>query len=248
MEWTNFLTAIAVILFLCVTCLLVRETLNFLRSHAFFQPWDMLKPKCNRIVFFISSFWSLYRQSRPESPFAVLVCTGKSRPECPLLCLIMQGIYGGSIVEAKQRIGVITLGLKPAVIFGKAETVEVVLSSTTLIEKAQNINSCTHGWALDSSQGWQLKHFSPAAKWRHRRKLLTPTFHFTILEDFIPVFQEQSSVLVSKLQDLTQEPWVDIVPLVTSCTLDIICRTSDGVGGAPVHHTGKGDSLGYFLP
>ncbi|GIY42944.1 cytochrome P450 4V2 [Caerostris extrusa] len=75
----------------------------------------------------------------------------------------------------------------------------------------------------------QLKHFSPAEKWRRSRKLLTPAFHFTILEDFIPVFQEQSSVLVSKLQDLTKEPWVDIVPLLTSCTLDIICQTAMGV-------------------
>ncbi|GIY12615.1 cytochrome P450 4V2 [Caerostris darwini] len=140
----------------------------------------------------------------------------------------MQGIYGGSIVEAKQRVGVITLGIKPAVIFGKAETVEVILSNSTLIEKGTEYKFL-HPWLGTGLLTRQLKHFSPAAKWRHRRKLLTPTFHFTILEDFIPVFQEQSSVLVSKLQDITREPWVDIVPLVTSCTLDILCQTAMGV-------------------
>ncbi|KAF8770068.1 GDP-fucose protein O-fucosyltransferase 1 like protein [Argiope bruennichi] len=70
---------------------------------------------------------------------------------------------------------------------------------------------------------------STGPKWRFRRKLLTPTFHFTILEDFIPVFHEQSSVLVSKLKRLDCEPCVDVVPLMTSCTLDIICQTAMGV-------------------
>ncbi|GFR03813.1 cytochrome P450 4C1, partial [Trichonephila clavata] len=65
-------------------------------------------------------------------------------------------------------------------------------------------------------------------KWKCRRKLLTPAFHFSILDEFIPVFQEQSSVLVSKLQSLVQEPWVDVVPLMTACTLDIICQTAMG--------------------
>ncbi|GFY57985.1 cytochrome P450 4c3 [Trichonephila inaurata madagascariensis] len=65
---------------------------------------------------------------------------------------------------------------------------------------------------------------STGTKWRSRRKLLTPAFHFSILDEFIPVFQEQSNVLVSKLQSLVREPWVDVVPLTTACTLDIICR------------------------
>ncbi|GFT66199.1 cytochrome P450 4C1 [Trichonephila clavipes] len=71
--------------------------------------------------------------------------------------------------------------------------------------------------------------FSTGKKWRRRRKLLTPAFHFSILDEFIPVFQEQSNVLVSKLQSLVHEPWVDVVPLMTACTLDIICQTAMGV-------------------
>ncbi|GIY59140.1 cytochrome P450 4V2, partial [Caerostris darwini] len=167
----------------------------------------MPKPKCNRLLFFLSGFWSLYRHSRPGSP---------------LMCLVLQAMQAVSVVDANPRIGLLSLGIKPAVFFGKAETVEVVLSSATLIEKSTEYKFM-YPWV-----GTGL-FTSPAAKWRHSRKLLTPAFHFTILEDFIPVFQEQSSVLVSKLQDLTREPWVDIVPLLTSCTLDIICQTAMGV-------------------
>ncbi|GFT66181.1 cytochrome P450 4C1 [Trichonephila clavipes] len=72
-------------------------------------------------------------------------------------------------------------------------------------------------------------HNSSGTKWRKSRKLLTPAFHFSILDESIPVFQEQSNVLVSKLQSLVGEPWVDVVPLMTACTLDVICQTAMGV-------------------
>jgi cytochrome P450 len=61
-------------------------------------------------------------------------------------------------------------------------------------------------------------------KWHNRRKILTPAFHFKILEDFFDVFMEQSSILVDKLQrEIGNEAGFDIFPYVTHCTLDIIC-------------------------
>lgn len=55
-------------------------------------------------------------------------------------------------------------------------------------------------------------------------QILTPTFHFKILEDFIDVFQEQSAVLVSKLsQEVGREEGFNLFKYVTLCTLDIIC-------------------------
>jgi cytochrome P450 len=64
-------------------------------------------------------------------------------------------------------------------------------------------------------------------KWRSRRKILTPAFHFKILEDFIDVFLDQSSVLVNKLKrEIGSESGFNIFPYVTLCTLDIICGES----------------------
>ena len=61
-------------------------------------------------------------------------------------------------------------------------------------------------------------------KWRNRRKILTPAFHFKILEDFIDVFVDQSSILVKKLKrEVGNESSFNIFPYVTLCTLDIIC-------------------------
>lgn len=64
-------------------------------------------------------------------------------------------------------------------------------------------------------------------KWQTRRKLLTPAFHFKILEDFITVFNEQSRILVEKLKQIATNKDNDfnIFPYVTRCTLDIICGT-----------------------
>ncbi|GFS72588.1 cytochrome P450 4C1, partial [Nephila pilipes] len=135
---------------------------------------------------------------------------------------ILQAVFGYIRVVIKEKIFCLYIFFKPFVVFYKAETAEVVLSSTKLIDKSKEYE------LLSQCIGKGL-FISPGAKWRNRRKLLTPAFHFSILKEFLPIFQEQSSVLVSKLQALTGEPWVDIATLMSACALDIICETAMGV-------------------
>ncbi|OQR73364.1 cytochrome P450 4V2-like [Tropilaelaps mercedesae] len=52
--------------------------------------------------------------------------------------------------------------------------------------------------------------------------MLTSAFHFRILEDFLPVINEQAEIFVRCL-DLRVDTNFDIVPMITKCTLDIIC-------------------------
>lgn len=42
--------------------------------------------------------------------------------------------------------------------------------------------------------------FSDGSKWKTRRRLITPTFHFKILNTFIQVFEEQAAILVTHLE------------------------------------------------
>jgi hypothetical protein len=64
---------------------------------------------------------------------------------------------------------------------------------------------------------------SSGAKWHSHRKLITPTFHFKILDIFVEVFVEKSDILVKKLLSKAGGKGFDIYPFITRCALDIIC-------------------------
>ena len=55
--------------------------------------------------------------------------------------------------------------------------------------------------------------------------MLTPAFHFKILEDFMVVFNENAGILVDILEKefLNAQTPKDIFPYITRCALDIIC-------------------------
>jgi cytochrome P450 family 4 len=63
------------------------------------------------------------------------------------------------------------------------------------------------------------------AKWKSRRRLLTPAFHFNIMEDFFETFNEHGSIFCRKLDDICRhdKTEIDIQKLTSLCTLDIIC-------------------------
>jgi len=89
------------------------------------------------------------------------------------------------------------IGPSPMVIIGAPDTVEVnggysnppthsqsILSSQSVIDKSSN---------YDILQPWLGTGLLIAggSKWRRRRKMLTPTFHFNVLKSFFHVFVEQ---------------------------------------------------------
>lgn len=54
-------------------------------------------------------------------------------------------------------------------------------------------------------------------------QILTPAFHFKILDDFMDVFNEQSAIMVKKMAKEINSDSFNIFPYVTLCTLDIVC-------------------------
>ncbi|XP_028263336.1 cytochrome P450 4V8 [Parambassis ranga] len=113
------------------------------------------------------------------------------------------------------------IGPIPFVILYHAETVETILNTSIHMEKAYAYNFL-HPWlgtGLLTSTGH---------KWRQRRKMLTPTFHFSILADFLEVMNEQAEILVMKLEKQAGKGPFNCFNHVTLCALDIICETAMG--------------------
>ncbi|KAH8416603.1 hypothetical protein KR222_010998 [Zaprionus bogoriensis] len=100
--------------------------------------------------------------------------------------------------------------------------VEVVLSSTEHIAK-NNLYDIMLPWL-----GTGLL-MSTGQKWHVRRKILTPTFHFKILEQFVDIFDRHSEVLVQRLQRHAdgKSPF-NVHPLVCRAALDMIAETAMG--------------------
>ena len=102
-------------------------------------------------------------------------------------------------------------------VFGQKQA-EFLLSSNFILDKSNDYDHF-HSWlgnGLITSTG---KH------WKQQRKLLTPAFHFKILENFIKVFENQSKILLDKLEECNQQE-VDIFSFIRLLTLDVICEAT----------------------
>ncbi|KAJ8335908.1 hypothetical protein SKAU_G00392500 [Synaphobranchus kaupii] len=113
------------------------------------------------------------------------------------------------------------VGPVPFLILFHAETIETVLNNPKHMDKAYAYKFL-HPWlgtGLLTSTG---------DKWRRRRKMLTPTFHFSILTEFLEVMNEQAEVLIEKLEKQAGRGAFNCFSYVTLCALDIICETAMG--------------------
>ncbi|XP_012271223.1 cytochrome P450 4C1 [Orussus abietinus] len=120
----------------------------------------------------------------------------------------------------------------PVVNLQHPDDLEVLLSSPKHIEKSL-IYNFLHPWfgtGLLTSTG---------TKWQTRRKILTPAFHFNVLQEFVDVFVDQADQLVNSLKAEGGSVVKDLLPLLTNYTLDTICETAMGtrLDGKSVLHS-----------
>ncbi|KAL9961254.1 hypothetical protein ACROYT_G030163 [Oculina patagonica] len=148
--------------------------------------------------------------------------------------------------------GMFCLWLSPVyslVLLYKPELIEILLSSSKHTSKSPDY-IFVHPWlgtdlqtAVSGTYFFFISHTTEAAmsftaymisgllitdgsKWKTRRRLITPTFHFKILNNFIQVFEEQAAILVTQLEKNVKKGPFNIMPYISHCALDIICITS----------------------
>ncbi|XP_067213620.1 cytochrome P450 4C1 [Linepithema humile] len=109
----------------------------------------------------------------------------------------------------------------PAVLIRHPDHVEKILSNVKYINKSYwyEILHPWFGTGLLTSQG---------AKWQTRRKILTPAFHFNILQQFVDILIEESGRMIQSLKDVEGTVVKDLVPFMSEHTLNAICETAMG--------------------
>ncbi|KAI4464347.1 cytochrome p450 family 4 [Holotrichia oblita] len=113
-------------------------------------------------------------------------------------------------------------GSSPEVHLTKPEHLELIMNNSIHITKGQQYANLYPwlGEGLLTSSG---------SKWYQHRKLITPAFHFKILENFMNVFVEKAEMLLCILDGKADGNVHNIYPDITHCALDIICQTAMGV-------------------
>ncbi|EFN62051.1 Probable cytochrome P450 4p3, partial [Camponotus floridanus] len=66
-------------------------------------------------------------------------------------------------------------------------------------------------------------------KWQTRRKILTPAFHFNILNQFIDILVKESDRMTKSLKNVKGTIIKDLVPFISEHTLNAICETAMGI-------------------
>ncbi|XP_070494539.1 cytochrome P450 4d1-like [Chironomus tepperi] len=116
----------------------------------------------------------------------------------------------------------IWIGNELVTVFMEPKDVQQILTDVKLITKAKEYKYLEPwlktGLLTSTNQKWML-----------RRKALTPAFHFKILDEFVEIFDKQSSILIEKLKAHDGKGSFNAFPVVALAALDVICETAMGV-------------------
>ncbi|XP_011701421.1 PREDICTED: cytochrome P450 4C1-like isoform X2 [Wasmannia auropunctata] len=110
---------------------------------------------------------------------------------------------------------------RPVVSIRHPDDLETILNSTKHINKSMiyYVLLSWFGTGLLTSEG---------AKWHSRRKILTPTFHFNILQQFIEILIEEGENMIKSLKNTGGTVVKDSVSFFSEHTLNAICETAMG--------------------
>jgi len=60
-------------------------------------------------------------------------------------------------------------------------------------------------------------------EWQLQRKILIPTFHFNILNQFVEIFEKESKNMIKSLKNAEGTVVKDLSSFISEYTLNIIC-------------------------
>ncbi|KAL0277052.1 UNVERIFIED_CONTAM: hypothetical protein PYX00_004472 [Menopon gallinae] len=111
------------------------------------------------------------------------------------------------------------IGNVPFIVLYDYRDIEAVLSSNVKLDKG-SVYQFLYPWigrGLLTSAG---------EKWKTRRRLITPAFHFKILEEYIDLFNANGTILCQKLSQYSGKGAFNVNEWVKLYALDNICETA----------------------
>jgi len=125
------------------------------------------------------------------------------------------------IFKVKRDVCRCLLGTHLQVLIGKPEMVDEFLTSNEFFDKS--IEYC-------SLKNWFGNGLTTcgADKWHPLRKMVTPAFHFQILEQFVQIFDVHAQDFVEQLKVYNNQT-IDVHPILSSFTLESIMESAMGV-------------------
>ncbi|XP_034118232.1 cytochrome P450 4d1 isoform X2 [Drosophila sulfurigaster albostrigata] len=132
-----------------------------------------------------------------------------------------------NFMETYAKDGTLKVWLGPELnmLMANPKDVEVVLGTLRFNDKAGEYNAL-EPWL---KQGLLV---SRGRKWHKRRKIITPAFHFKILDEFVDIFERESRVLLKNLERERRqqgEIGFNLYDWINLCTMDTIGETAMGV-------------------
>uniref|UniRef100_A0A1S4GY21 Uncharacterized protein n=2 Tax=Anopheles gambiae TaxID=7165 RepID=A0A1S4GY21_ANOGA len=180
-------------------------------------------------VVYLSYLLLKYHQKRQERLKLLRYFPGP-QPEYILGCSYL--FYNKSITEIFDTIvdSHAQYG-KDICLIGAFNMLELEIASAQNIEKVLLAKTTKKSYQYDFLEPWLGTGLllSFGEKWFQRRKIITPSFHFKILDQFMDVFNQEADTLVSKLERHVDQQEFDIYDHITLYALDSICATSMGV-------------------
>ncbi|XP_075543489.1 cytochrome P450 4V2-like isoform X2 [Dermacentor variabilis] len=188
--------------------LVLRPTIVWVRK------WNALRPlpgPCNGLPFWYSirTYWEKSRSNSVKDATYVFF---------QIICDVSQQ-YRGTTFKAY-------LGMTPVVILHTPDAAQTLLTSKTNLRKPVVYNF------LASWLGHHNILTAVGDSWRFKRRLMTPAFHFKVLEDYISSFNYNGKLLVERVDRLTAKHPGEPIPafrLSQNCALDVTTKVLMGV-------------------
>ncbi|XP_022690492.1 cytochrome P450 4V2-like [Varroa jacobsoni] len=149
-------------------------------------------------------------------------CKGTGIPYGVYLNDMLQGMTFMWLLKNKGAV-VSYLAGEPRLLLLQADHVEKILTHPRNLRK---------GFGYDFMAPWLSGSIllTAGTRWKAKRRLLVPAFHFHVLDEFSSVINKYARVFMNRV--MTKDREDDLVQFISALTLDIVC---DAIMGVSIH-------------